>query len=74
MEHGWDWVCESMTILRGGKRVFLSHAHLDHSGGLPLIEHMNLDCPIFCTKQTFSITKLLLKDSYKIERIRNLIS
>jgi calcineurin-like phosphoesterase family protein len=25
MEHGWDWVCESMTILRGGKKVFLSH-------------------------------------------------
>ncbi|MGV8163134.1 MAG: MBL fold metallo-hydrolase [Candidatus Nanoarchaeia archaeon] len=54
------------------KAVFLSHAHLDHSGGLPLLEHMNLDCPIFCTKQTFSIAKLLLKDSYKIERIRNL--
>ncbi|MGV8168425.1 MAG: MBL fold metallo-hydrolase [Candidatus Nanoarchaeia archaeon] len=54
------------------KAVFLSHAHLDHSGGLPLIEHMNLNCPIFCTKQTFSITKILLKDSYKIERIRNL--
>jgi putative mRNA 3-end processing factor len=54
------------------KAVFLSHAHLDHAGGLPLIEHMNLDCPIFCTKQTFSIAKILLKDSYKIERIKNL--
>ncbi len=54
------------------KAVFLSHAHLDHSGGLPLIEHMNLNCPIFCTKQTFAIAKILLKDSYKIERIRNI--
>ncbi len=25
MEHGWDWVCETMTIIRGGKKVLLSH-------------------------------------------------
>jgi len=25
MEHGWDWVCESMTFKRGGKNVLLSH-------------------------------------------------
>lgn len=25
MEHGWDWVCRSMTIKRGGKIVLLSH-------------------------------------------------
>lgn len=52
--------------------VFLSHAHLDHSGGLPLFEHKHLKGPIFCTKQTMAITKILLKDSFKIARIRNL--
>lgn len=52
--------------------VFLSHAHLDHSGGLPLFEHHDLKGPIFCTRQTMQITKIMLKDSYKIARIRNL--
>ncbi len=52
--------------------VFLSHAHLDHSGGLPLFEHKELKGPIFCTRHTFAISKILLKDSYKIARIRHL--
>lgn len=25
LEHGWDWVCESMTFERGGKRILFSH-------------------------------------------------
>ncbi|MCF7871599.1 MBL fold metallo-hydrolase [Candidatus Woesearchaeota archaeon] len=52
--------------------VFLSHAHLDHSGGLPLFENKDLKGPIFSTKQTLAISRILLKDSYKIARIRNL--
>jgi putative mRNA 3-end processing factor len=52
--------------------LLISHAHLDHSGALPLFEHNNIICPVFCTKMTYALTKILLKDSYKIERIRNL--
>lgn len=52
--------------------LFLTHAHLDHSGALPLFEHRNLICPIFCTEETKTITKVLLKDSYKVARIRHL--
>ncbi len=52
--------------------IFLSHAHLDHSGGLPLIEHYGLTSPIFCTHQTLAITRLLLRDSFKIARIKHL--
>jgi putative mRNA 3-end processing factor len=52
--------------------LFLSHAHLDHTGSLPLFEHFNLICPIFTTQQTKELTKILLKDSYKIARIRHL--
>ncbi|PIN81118.1 hypothetical protein COV13_02180 [Candidatus Woesearchaeota archaeon CG10_big_fil_rev_8_21_14_0_10_32_9] len=62
---------EGVTNVPGIKGVFLSHAHLDHSGGLPLFEHQKLKCPIFCTRQTFAITKILLKDSYKIARIKH---
>jgi len=52
--------------------TFISHAHLDHSGGLPLFEHKQLRSPIFCTSQTLAISKILLKDSYKVARIRHL--
>lgn len=52
--------------------TFLSHAHLDHSGGLPLFEHKKLQSPIYTTSQTLAISKILLKDSYKIARIKNL--
>jgi putative mRNA 3-end processing factor len=52
--------------------LLISHAHLDHTGALPLFEHNNIICPVFCTKMTYALTKILLKDSYKIERIRNL--
>jgi putative mRNA 3-end processing factor len=52
--------------------LFISHAHLDHTGSLPMFEHNNIICPIFCTKLTYALTKILLKDSYKIARIKNL--
>ncbi|MFT4282891.1 MAG: MBL fold metallo-hydrolase [Candidatus Woesearchaeota archaeon] len=62
---------ENVNNLESVDGVLLSHAHLDHSGGLPLFEHDNLGATIFCTRQTFAITKLMLKDSYKVARIRN---
>jgi len=52
--------------------VLISHSHLDHTGGLPFFEHYNLVCPIFLTHQTFPITKILLKDSYKIANVKHL--
>lgn len=51
--------------------LFLSHAHLDHSGGLPLYEHYNMLCPIICSMQTKVITRIMLKDSFKIAKIKN---
>lgn len=52
--------------------VLISHAHLDHTGALPFFEHHNLICPIFMTPVTKPIVQILLKDSYKIARIREL--
>jgi Cft2 family RNA processing exonuclease len=52
--------------------TFISHAHLDHAGGLPLFEHKQLPGPIFCTAQTLAMAKILLKDSYKVARIKHL--
>lgn len=52
--------------------VFISHAHLDHSGALPLLEHKRLDCPIYLTKITWKTTNLLLQDSYHLENLKHL--
>jgi putative mRNA 3-end processing factor len=54
------------------RAVFISHAHLDHTGALPLFNHKGLKCPIFCTGVTKDITKILLKDSLHIEQLENL--
>ncbi|MCK4670414.1 MAG: MBL fold metallo-hydrolase [Nanoarchaeota archaeon] len=48
------------------KAVFISHAHLDHSGALPLFDHFGLNCPIFCTEGTKETTYILLRDALKI--------
>ncbi|MBW2986925.1 MBL fold metallo-hydrolase [Candidatus Woesearchaeota archaeon] len=52
------------------KAVFISHAHLDHTGALPLFDHFGMNCPIFCTQETKAITEILLKDSLKIQSFK----
>ncbi|MEM4268345.1 MAG: MBL fold metallo-hydrolase [Candidatus Woesearchaeota archaeon] len=49
------------------RAVFLSHAHLDHSGALPMFNHLGLNCPVYCNSMIKEISKILLKDSYNIE-------
>ena len=52
--------------------LFLSHAHMDHCGAIPMLEHKNLNCNIFCNKMTWDISNLLLEDGYNLERLRNI--
>jgi putative mRNA 3-end processing factor len=52
------------------KAIFLCHAHLDHTGALPLFNFQGLRCPVFCTSMTKKITHLLLKDEYKIQTLQ----
>lgn len=51
--------------------VFLSHAHLDHSGALPLFDHQGMKCPIIATPTTKALTHLLLEDAFKIGRLQH---
>jgi putative mRNA 3-end processing factor len=69
--HGYEYpkILDKLDSLDG---LFLSHAHLDHSGALPMFYHKKLLPTIFTTSQTASIIKILLKDSYKIARIKHL--
>ena len=51
--------------------VFLTHAHIDHSGGLPVLEAHGLlddDAPVVMTRPTAVLAETLLDDSLKIHR------
>lgn len=51
--------------------VFLTHAHLDHSGALPMLENKRLNAPIYCTKMTWDTTNLMLEDSYHLAQLKH---
>jgi putative mRNA 3-end processing factor len=53
----------------GLQGVALTHAHLDHSGGIPLILKA-ADASLFCTPATRDLSLLLLRDMYKISHGR----
>jgi len=45
--------------------IVLTHAHLDHSGGVPLF-YLSESKPLFATPVTTEITKVLMKDMIKL--------
>lgn len=47
--------------------VFLTHAHLDHSGYLPALVKQGFKGPIYCTPATFDLCKILLMDAAKLQ-------
>ncbi|HET6398258.1 MAG TPA: MBL fold metallo-hydrolase [Candidatus Thermoplasmatota archaeon] len=48
--------------------VFLTHAHLDHSGMIPWVSH-RYDAPIFATPPTSAVATVMHRDSLKIARM-----
>ncbi len=47
--------------------MILSHAHIDHSGRIPMLTRDNFNGRIFCTRATASACEYLLRDSAKIQ-------
>jgi metallo-beta-lactamase family protein len=45
----------------------VTHAHLDHTGRLPLLSKNGYRGPIFCTPATAEVTGLILRDSAKVQ-------
>ena len=47
--------------------VVLSHAHLDHSGYLPILARNGFRGPIYCTSATASLVRIVLQDAAHIQ-------
>ena len=46
--------------------IYLTHAHIDHSGALPLVHMAYPDVPIYMTPATYSVVRTLLSDSLRL--------
>jgi metallo-beta-lactamase family protein len=46
--------------------VLLTHAHLDHSGMLPVLCRAGFEGPVYCTPSTAALAEILLTDSGRI--------
>jgi metallo-beta-lactamase family protein len=58
----------SFAVLPGTiDAVVLTHAHLDHSGYLPKLVREGFRGPVYCTRATAELCRLLLLDSAKIQ-------
>jgi len=47
------------------KGILLTHAHLDHSGGIP-IYYVGHRIPVYASRLTFDLSRILLKDFLKL--------
>lgn len=47
--------------------IVLSHAHIDHTGALPLYVKYGFRGPIYCTSATADLTRILLPDAAHIQ-------
>ena len=50
--------------------IIISHAHLDHSGALPLVAKVSPGAGIYATAATKNLVKVLLYDSIKVAEFR----
>lgn len=66
-EHGTEY--PTYLDINKIKAIFISHAHLDHTGALPLLNHKGLRCPIYTTRMSKLMTEVLLEDSFHIDLI-----
>ncbi|HEX8472883.1 MAG TPA: MBL fold metallo-hydrolase [Pyrinomonadaceae bacterium] len=47
--------------------VIITHAHIDHTGYLPRLVHLGYRNPVYCSRGTSDLLKLLLPDSARLQ-------
>jgi len=52
--------------------ILVTHAHIDHTGALPLASERFPAVPIYCTETTLLLTRLLLADSVRVMEAEHL--
>jgi len=52
--------------------ILVTHAHIDHTGTLPLASERFPAAPIYCTETTLLLTRLLLADSVRVMEAEHL--
>jgi len=62
-----DWNYQPLDIrAKEINALLLTHAHLDHSGRIPVLVKNGFRGPIFATPPTIELTKLLWDDTLKL--------
>jgi metallo-beta-lactamase family protein len=61
-----NWLAPSSAML-GANAVLLSHAHLDHSGWLPVLVQHGFKGPIYASRATRDLAEVLLLDSAHLQ-------
>ena len=46
--------------------IFISHAHADHIGALPLVHQMSPTTPIYATPPTAYLSNIMLRNAYRV--------
>src|SRR3990167_827710 len=47
--------------------IFLTHAHIDHTGYIPVLVKQGFKGPIYCSRATYALCAILLVDSGAIQ-------
>ena len=69
LQQGRDEIDNTVLPFRPGDidLVFVTHAHIDHSGRLPLLAKMGFRGDILCTRLTGQLMSIMLRDSAHIQ-------
>ena len=63
-ERNWE---DPPFDVKGLDAVIITHAHIDHTGYLPRLVRLGFKGPVFCSKGTADLLKLLLPDSARLQ-------